>query len=343
MNAVIGGGARVGVESACQLHIYEAISAVRVRTDIIDDLRLIKSPYEIGRMVYSANIASAALQDLLSNAQVGRSLSEVVTQGKKLMFAMLTRDNPSINPQATRADAVFQPPRVSHDPHNFSDLAMRMEDGGPHVSVVNAVLNGYGSEVERTFFIGRVPESAQRPYSVMMRARALAYEMTRPGAALGDVDKAVNDLFKAEGYAGNLLHRTGHGMGVTGHEAPFIAEGDARILQPGMTLTIEPGVYIPGVGGFRHSDTILVTDNGNVSLPAEATQRSASAHIITTRRPTRSPSQPARVAPKIPPKALPAASTPTCTLLNPTRPSKKAARRQLRRRPSHRTHSPSRP
>jgi Xaa-Pro dipeptidase len=266
LNAVISSAGRVGVESVCQLHIYEAILTERVRTDIVDDLRLIKSSYEVGRMVYSGKIASAAMADLLAKAAVGRSLSDVMASGKGLMFSMLTKDNPSINPLATRADAVFQPPRYSDDPHNFSDLAMSMEEGGPHVSVVNAVLNGYGSEVERTFFLGHVPEQAKKPFDVMIRARELAFAMVKPGTRMSDVDTAVNDLLKAQGYAEKLLHRTGHGMGVTAHEAPFLAEGDTRIIEPGMCFTIEPGIYLRGIGGFRHSDTILVTESGNVSL-----------------------------------------------------------------------------
>jgi len=266
MRSVIGGAARVGVETACQLHIYHAIHAERVVTDIIDALRMVKSPYEIGRMAYAANIASAAMLDLLAKAEPGRSLMEVMSRGKSLMMSALIKDDPSINPLATRADAVFQPARYSDDPHNFTDLAMAMEPGGPHVSIVNAVLNGYGSEIERTFFIGNVPEAAKRPFETMMRARELAFELARPGAHMGEIDRAVNALFKAAGYEDNLLHRTGHGMGVTGHEAPFLADGETRLLEPGMTLTIEPGIYLPGIGGFRHSDTVLVTDDGNLSL-----------------------------------------------------------------------------
>jgi len=81
-----------------------------------------------------------------------------------------------------------------------------------------------------------------------------------------DIDKAGHDLFRARGFEAQLLHRCGHGMGVTGHEAPFLAEGDHRIIQPGMSFTIEPGIYVKGVGGFRHSDTIIVTEDGIVSL-----------------------------------------------------------------------------
>lgn len=266
VNATIGRNAMVGLESTCQLQIHDGVRAERVSTDIVGDLRLIKSPYEVGRMTYAGKIVSAAMADMLAHAVVGRPLSAVMASGKGLMMAALIQDDPSINPLATRADAVFQPPRYSDDPHNFTDLAMVMEPGGPHVGVINAVLNGYGSEVERTFFIGHAPEAAKRPFEAMMAARELAFSLVKPGARMSDVDRAVNDLFRARGYAGNLLHRTGHGMGVTGHEAPFLAEGDSRIIEPGMSLTIEPGIYLKGVGGFRHSDTILVTETGNILL-----------------------------------------------------------------------------
>jgi Xaa-Pro dipeptidase len=179
---------------------------------------------------------------------------------------MLVGDNPSINPLATKLGVVVQPARYSHDPHNFTDLAMCMEEGGPNVSLVNGVFNGYGSEIERTFFLGHVPAAAKDPFAVMMSARELAFELCRPGTPMGDVDRAVNAAVRAHGYGDALLHRTGHGMGVTGHEAPFLAEGEHRVLEPGMCLTIEPGIYLPHIGGFRHSDTVLITERGNVAL-----------------------------------------------------------------------------
>lgn len=99
-----------------------------------------------------------------------------------------------------------------------------------------------------------------------MEARALAYELAVPGAVMHDVDAAVNALLRRAGYADNLLHRTGHGFGVTAHEAPFLAEGDMREIRPGMVFSIEPGIYLPGVGGFRHSDTVLITETGNHNM-----------------------------------------------------------------------------
>ncbi len=96
--------------------------------------------------------------------------------------------------------------------------------------------------------------------------RRLALELTVPGNVMGDVDRRVNAVFAKAGYAEFLLHRTGHGIGVTGHEAPFLADGYEHEIEPGMVFTIEPGVYLKGIGGFRHSDTVMTTATGNIVL-----------------------------------------------------------------------------
>ena len=127
-------------------------------------------------------------------------------------------------------------------------------------------MDGYGVELERTFFLGAVPEPTKAPFDAMIAARARAYELARPGANLSDIDRAVRAVIADRGYGDRILHRTGHGFGITGHEAPYVAEGYDRALEPGMLISIEPGIYIPGIGGFRHSDTVLVTDAGCVPL-----------------------------------------------------------------------------
>jgi Xaa-Pro dipeptidase len=143
---------------------------------------------------------------------------------------------------------------------------MAMEEGGPHVSGVGGQVDGYGVEIERSFFLGNVPEEAKKPFEVSMAARARAYELSKPGAVLSEIDGAVRKIIEDGGYGDTILHRTGHGFGITGHEAPYVALGDDRELVPGMIISIEPGVYVPGIGGFRHSDTILITETGNVKL-----------------------------------------------------------------------------
>jgi Xaa-Pro dipeptidase len=92
--------------------------------------------------------------------------------------------------------------------------------------------------------------------------------MIRPGVACGELDVEVNEFLRAEGYAGDhcRLHRTGHGIGLGNHEAPWIAEGSADVLAENMVISVEPGIYVKGQGGFRHSDTVLITRDGHECL-----------------------------------------------------------------------------
>ncbi len=106
----------------------------------------------------------------------------------------------------------------------------------------------------------------------MMEARHIAMEKIRPGVSCWEVDTLVKEFLEKEGYGDNLLHRTGHGIGIAYHaEAPWLAEGCSDVLAPGLVISVEPGIYLPTVGGFRHSDTVVVTDNGSRCLTGSAT------------------------------------------------------------------------
>jgi len=269
---LFGPNERVGIESICPFQIFNEIPGERVCTDIIDDVRMIKTDYEIGRHVYACGVATDAHNMLLSEARPGLGMAEVSTKLQRMIMARLLADNPSINPTATRITAVFQPSSVAHDPHNFTDIDMKMEEGGPHVSIVNATMNGVGAEVERTWFIGHVPDAAKRAFDIMMEGRRIVLESAVPGQLLSEVDRRVNDHFRKAGMGDRMLHRAGHGMGVTGHEAPFFAEDYDIPIEKGMCLTVEPGLYIEGVGGFRHSDTVLIGDNGPMILTGGPTE-----------------------------------------------------------------------
>ncbi|WP_298496834.1 Xaa-Pro peptidase family protein [uncultured Maritimibacter sp.] len=264
--AVLKGARRVGVESMGQIRARDAVPGETVVTDIVEEVRFIKSDYDVGRLAYANMVASEAMADLLANAAPGRTLGQVREAGTAKMFNRLYADDKNIVPQALAFASLFHPASHSHDPHNFGNLEMAMAEGGPHVSIMNAVMNGYGAEIERTFFLGHVPEEAKRKYEVMMEARRISFEMTVPGNLMSDVDKAVRRYLDGEGMLENVLSRTGHGMGATAHEGPFLAEGYDVVIEPRMCFTLEPGIYFPGLGGFRHSDTILTTEDGNVSL-----------------------------------------------------------------------------
>lgn len=259
-------GSRAGFESVCPWQIHTEIPVNATCVDIVDELRLVKSDYEIGRLAYACQLVTDAHNTHLATARPGRTMSEMASATRSMIMERLIADNPEINIMATKVTALCQSSDVAHDPHNFTNLNMRMHRGGPHVSVVNAVLNGYGGEVERTFFLGEVPEKAKKPFETMLHARHIVLEMAVPGESMSLIDRRVKEHLSSKGFHANLLHRAGHGMGVTAHEAPFFAEGYEKPLQAGMCLTVEPGVYIEGIGGFRHSDTVLIGESGPVLL-----------------------------------------------------------------------------
>jgi len=258
--------ARVGVEPAMTLEIFEKTPGNKIVLDIIDEVRFIKSQFEVGRYVHACNVLAVGFQKVMAVTKPGSMFFEIYGAASQEMMAKAVLEIPEINPLATRVAALVQPPSVSHDPHNFTNLFMQMVDGGPHVTIVAGQVDGCGVELERTFFLGSVPEAAKRPFEVVMEARRMTYERLQPGANMGRIDKEINYFLKKAGYGENLLHRTGHGMGITGHEGPFLAEGYDRELEVGMMVSVEPGVYIPGLGGFRHSDTVLIDETGAISL-----------------------------------------------------------------------------
>ena len=266
LQSVFPDNAVVGLEATCPLQVFQALPGSPRRTESVEEARLVKSDYEIARIIYASNLATEAMNQFLGAARPGMGMGGMASICKSRIMGQTMADFPATNMLATKVGFALQPPSVSHDPHNFTDISMTLAEGGPNVTIINGTLNGYGTEVERTIFLGHVPDDAQTPFEIMMQAREKAFELAVPGEVMHNVDLACNNIFREAGYADNLLHRTGHSIGVTGHEAPFLAEGYHRVIEPGMLFSIEPGVYIPGVGGFRHSDTVLVTKDGNVSL-----------------------------------------------------------------------------
>jgi Xaa-Pro dipeptidase len=162
--------------------------------------------------------------------------------------------------------ATWAAPRSAR-PHSIPDLNDRLRDGA-HVALSLLRVNGYAAESERTFFTSTPSNEARRAFRAMEEARALAFRMIRPGVACGELDAAVNEFLRAEGYVGEecRLHRTGHGIGLGNHEAPWVAEGSADVLAENMVISVEPGIYLKGLGGFRHSDSVLVTRDGHECL-----------------------------------------------------------------------------
>jgi Xaa-Pro dipeptidase len=257
---------RVGIEHAMPVGIARKTPGTVVLSDAIETARLIKTEYEIGRTVHACSVVDLGHATLLGMCKPGLPEAAIFSALNGAMNKKIFEDIPHANFFVTKTMAAVWPPSIAHDPHHVPSLAMPMEHGGPHVSIVVAQVDGYGVELERTFFLGEIPEYAKKPFDTMLEARANAYEMLRPGQHLAEIDEAARKVIIDAGYEDSILHRTGHGFGITGHEAPYLAIGESGVLEAGMTVSIEPGIYKEGEGGFRHSDTVLITDDAYVRL-----------------------------------------------------------------------------
>ncbi|MHA1670760.1 MAG: M24 family metallopeptidase [Promethearchaeota archaeon] len=256
----------VGIESAMPIGIVNKTPGKKSVIDIIEEVRIIKTDYEIGRTVHACKVVNKGHKVILKNCSPKVLEFALYKEGTNAMTNKIIQDIPNANFRVTDSTAAVWPPSISHDPHLIPHIFAEMEMGGPHVSIVSAQVDGYGVEIERSFFLGNVPEKAIKPFNTMLKARELAYSLLKPGKIMSEIDIEVQKYIKKSGYGDYILHRTGHGLGITGHEAPYIAEGYDRILELGMLVSVEPGIYIPGKGGFRHSDTVLITEDGYQKL-----------------------------------------------------------------------------
>ena len=140
-----------------------------------------------------------------------------------------------------------------------------LQPGDALILSLGAQVGGYNVECERSFVVGKPTDYAKKLYDAMLAAHDTAAENLKEGAIAEQVDKQSLDQIRKAGFEKFLKHRTGHGIGLEGHESPWIAEGDKTVLKEGMTFSCEPGVYDPNWGGFRHSDTVIVRkDKGEI-------------------------------------------------------------------------------
>jgi Xaa-Pro dipeptidase len=137
-----------------------------------------------------------------------------------------------------------------------------IQQGDVLVSGAGADIDGYRSELERTLIVGAPTSEQERAFAAMLALQTRALEVMAPGVTAGEVELATVTLAEELEVQDGLRHHVGHSIGLEGHEAPFLDRGDEAVLEPGMVFTVEPGVYVKNLGGFRHSDTVVITENG---------------------------------------------------------------------------------
>ncbi len=200
------------------------------------------------------------MQAMFKVARVGLPVSELMAVGGRIHDEVFAQE-----PNATRSDTYanqfFQCSPGSSSPHYVSRPSEQLPDGPTILNAIGPVC-GYNAENERTILTGDYSDQQADLFDLQHQAHQLALSLIKPGVRCADVDSAVQDFFREQGLEACLRHRVGHGFGVVYHERPYTSEGSDEVYQPGMLISVEPGVYLEGVGGFRHSDTVLITDTG---------------------------------------------------------------------------------
>ena len=235
--------------------------------DVIWAMRLCKSGEELALIRESAkwgNLAHQLLQEYTTPGFWDVEVSLMATlEASATMKKTLGPDYEQMRGGRRPASAGFrgQVGWKSAMPHSIG-IPKVIEDGDVLVTGAGSDVGGYGSELERTMIVGEPTTKMERYFEVMVKAQDAAIEALGPGVKCSEVDKASAKVIVDAGYEGLMRHHTGHGIGLEGHEPPWLDRGNDEELRPGMVVSIEPGIYELGYAGFRHSDTAIITEDG---------------------------------------------------------------------------------
>ncbi len=240
---------------------------VRFVSPAVDHQMALKSPAELDLIRESAYWGAVAHRLLQDYTAAGSRETEVVGRACKEATARMREwrggEYRQLNRWIDGALAIYrgQIGPNSALPHAMTNDAVFAE-GDTLVTGAAADAHGYLSELERTMFVGQPSAEQRRYFDHMLNLQDISFDAIRAGAKGADVDRAVRAYYEREGLWDYWRHHVGHGLGQRIHESPFLDVGDDTVLEAGMVLSVEPGIYVPGLGGFRHSDTVLVTDSG---------------------------------------------------------------------------------
>ncbi len=227
---------------------------------VIAELRMRKDAGEIASIRQAVEIAERALAAARGSIQAGKSEREIAAE---LTIQTLLA--------GSDAELPFAPIVASGEnganPH-ANPTERKLQQGDLVTLDWGATASHYFSDITRTFAVGGtdVHPELERAYELAQAANAAGCAAARPGATGQDVDRAARGVIDAGGLGEYFVHRTGHGLGLDGHEEPDMKEGETMPLEPGMVFTVEPGIYIPGLGGVRIEDDVVITSDGAESL-----------------------------------------------------------------------------
>lgn len=226
-------------------------------TNAVEKLRAIKDASELATMRRAALLISDVFRSVLRKIRTGMTELDLAAE---IDYAIKRKggSGPSFETiAASGAHSAWAHARPSANRLRKSELVV-LDQG--------AILQGYCSDMTRTVFLGRAPKKVRRLYDAVLEAQEAAKAAIRPGVAAGAVDAAARGVLKRHGLARYFTHSTGHGLGIEVHEIPRLGRGEKAIVEEHMVVTVEPGVYLEGVGGIRIEDDVVVTSTGAVDL-----------------------------------------------------------------------------
>ncbi|KAB7742378.1 M24 family metallopeptidase [Nostocoides sp. F2B08] len=231
-------------------------TSYRAITQALPMMRAIKDENELARLALAGTAADATYREIIQLRFEGRRETEVAAD-----LARLLRE---FGHEQVDFTVVGSGPNGAN-PHHEADLRV-IQHGDAVVLDFGGLMHGYGSDTTRTVCVGEPSEEVRKVHDIVRQAQQAAFEAVRPGVACQEIDRVARAVIEEAGYGQQFIHRTGHGIGVTTHEPPYMVEGEEQPLQPGMCFSIEPGIYLAGRFGVRIEDIVTVTESGGERL-----------------------------------------------------------------------------
>lgn len=222
-------------------------------SEFLNQIRMCKSENEIKFIQNASKFAEKALDSIISECKEGKKEFELAALAE---FEMRKRGS-----EGPSFETIVASGSNSSFPHHLTGRRT-IQNGDCIIFDLGAKFDYYCSDITRTVCIGKVSSKIKKTYDLVSRAYQEAINNVRPGISAGSIDKAARKIIDEAGYGEYFIHRTGHGIGIDIHEAPYIHEKNSTKLEAGMTFSIEPGIYIPNRFGVRLENVVVVTDSG---------------------------------------------------------------------------------
>ena len=226
---------------------------------IIGKLRIVKTTTEVDKIMKAQRITEQALTETLRLIKEGDREKDIALE---LEYKMR-----KLGAEGISFDLIVISGEKTSMPHGVPG-ENRIKKGDFITFDIGALYQGYHSDMTRTYAFGQVSEKQKRVYNTVFEAQKLGLEAVKSGALCKDVDSAARDYIDQAGFEGCFGHSTGHGVGLEIHEQPIVSQRSDTVLQSGMIITVEPGIYLPGEFGVRIEDMVVVTADGCINLAA---------------------------------------------------------------------------